>query len=130
MLKLFITLVGLTVTLFSEKFLFPLDTYVVSCQTWSKNLERALPPPSYGHDYDTLPSRNSLAFMELGLPDQTTNSSEMANSEFSGILYPILDKMVFCYQNCSELLWEKNCSSDREKILKFEAEGKNFEITK
>ena len=34
--------------------------------------------------------------------------------------------MVFCYQNCSDLLWEKNCSSDREKLLNFEAEGREF----
>ena len=34
--------------------------------------------------------------------------------------------MVFCYQNCSDLLWEKNWSRDREKILKFEAEGWEF----
>ena len=38
----------------------------------------------------------------------------------------ILTTMVFCYQNCSVLLWEKNCSSDREKLLKFEAEGWEF----
>ena len=40
--------------------------------------------------------------------------------------------LVFCYQNCSDLLrekCEKNGSSNREKLLKFEAEGKNFEIT-
>ena len=30
--------------------------------------------------------------------------------------------MAFCYQNCPDLL-EKNGSSDREKRLKFEAEG-------
>ena len=41
-----------------------------------------LPLPSYGPDYDTLPSRNSLAFMELCLV------------QFSGIFYPILDKRV------------------------------------
>ena len=35
-------------------------------------------------------------------------------------------KMVFCYQNCSDLLWEKNCSNDWEKRLKFEAEGREF----
>ena len=35
-------------------------------------------------------------------------------------------KMVFCYQNGSDLLCEKNCSSDREKRLKFEAEGREF----
>ena len=34
-------------------------------------------------------------------------------------------QLVFCYQNCSDLLWEKkNCSSDREKLLKFEADAK------
>ena len=34
--------------------------------------------------------------------------------------------MVFCYQNCSDLLWEKKCSNDREKLLKFKAEGRKF----
>ena len=37
----------------------------------------------------------------------------------------IIVTMVFCYQNCSDLLW-KNCSSYREKILKFEAESREF----
>ena len=35
-------------------------------------------------------------------------------------------KSVFCYQNCSDLLWEKNCTSDQEKLLKFEADGQEF----
>ena len=35
--------------------------------------------------------------------------------------------MVFCYQNCSDQLWEKNYSSDWEKFLKFMAEGREFE---
>ena len=36
--------------------------------------------------------------------------------------------MVFCYQNCSDPLWEKIVLySDREKLLKFEAEGREFE---
>ena len=34
--------------------------------------------------------------------------------------------MVFCYQNCSDLLWEKNYSSDREKLLKFETGSQEF----
>ena len=34
--------------------------------------------------------------------------------------------MVFCYQNCSDLLREKKCSSGGEKLLKFEAEGREF----
>ena len=32
---------------------------------------------------------------------------------------------VFCYQNCSDLLWEKKYSSDKENLLKFEAEGQD-----
>ena len=32
--------------------------------------------------------------------------------------------MVFCYQNCSDC--EKKCFSDREKLLKFQAEGREF----
>ena len=35
--------------------------------------------------------------------------------------------MVFCCQNCSDLTWEKKCSSDREKLLKFKSEGREFE---
>ena len=34
--------------------------------------------------------------------------------------------MVFCYQNCSEPIVRKNCSSERAKVLKFEAEGREF----
>ena len=34
--------------------------------------------------------------------------------------------MVFFFQNCSDLLWEKNCSGDWEELLKFEAEGWEF----
>ena len=33
---------------------------------------------------------------------------------------------MFGYQNCSDILWEKNCSNDGEKLLKFEAEGREF----
>ena len=34
--------------------------------------------------------------------------------------------LVFCYQNCSDLLWEKIVLSDREKLLKFEAKSREF----
>ena len=34
--------------------------------------------------------------------------------------------MVFCYQNCSDCTVRKNWSSDREKLLKFEAAGREF----
>ena len=35
-------------------------------------------------------------------------------------------EMVFCYQNCSYPTERKKCSSDQKKLLKFEAEGKEF----
>ena len=35
-------------------------------------------------------------------------------------------KMVFCYQNCSDLLWEKIVLVIKKKLLKFEAEGQEF----
>ena len=36
-------------------------------------------------------------------------------------------EMVFCYQNRSDLCTvRKNCSSDQEKLLKFEAESREF----
>ena len=34
--------------------------------------------------------------------------------------------IVLCFQNCSDLLWEKVFSSDREKLLKLEAEDQEF----
>ena len=37
-------------------------------------------------------------------------------------------QMVFWYQNCSDLNLRKNCSCDRKKLLKFEAEGQEFAI--
>ena len=44
---------------------------------------------------------------------------------YKSLLFPILSKMflemVFCYQNL-----RKNCSSDQEKLLKFETEGQEF----
>jgi hypothetical protein len=35
-------------------------------------------------------------------------------------------QMVFCYQNCSDLLWEKIVLVIEKKLLKFEAEGREF----
>ena len=40
--------------------------------------------------------------------------------------FQIWPGMVFCFQNCSDLMWEKN-SSEWEKLkLKFETEGQEF----
>ena len=45
-----------------------------------------------------------------------------------------VDKWYFVTKNCSEPTVRKNCSSDQEKLLKFEAAGpricKMFEITR
>ena len=41
---------------------------------------------------------------------------------------PNFGTYVFCFINCSDLLWE-NCSTDREKLLKLEAEGREFSKT-
>ena len=55
--------------------------------------------------------------------NEKKNGSKIKLTQFKNYT----SKMVFCYQNCSDLLWEKNCSSDWEKLLKFEAEGREFE---
>ena len=34
--------------------------------------------------------------------------------------------MVFCYQNCSDLLWEKIALVIKKNLFKFEAEGQEF----
>ena len=34
--------------------------------------------------------------------------------------------MVFCFPKLFRLTVRKNCSSDREKLLKFEAQGREF----
>ena len=34
--------------------------------------------------------------------------------------------IVFCFENFSDLPVKKKCSSDGEKLLKFEAEGREF----
>jgi hypothetical protein len=31
-----------------------------------------------------------------------------------------------CFQNCFDNVWEKKYSTDREKLLKFKAEGREF----
>ena len=36
------------------------------------------------------------------------------------------EKMVSFYQNCSDLLLEKKSFTDQKKLLKFEAEGREF----
>ena len=63
--RLFIILVSLTMTC-----LFPLDAYMVSCPTWSKNLGRTLMPAWLSHSFDlksTRPSTKALCSNSLSL---------------------------------------------------------------
>ena len=46
---------------------------------------------------------------------------------FSKVRFDLVWSMVSYNQNCFDLLWEKKCSSNQEKLLKFEAEGREFE---
>ena len=39
----------------------------------------------------------------------------------------VLKEMVFCYQNCSDLLTESIVLVIEKKLLKLEAEGREFE---
>ena len=51
------------------------------------------------------------------------------NSFWQSIIYQRAEKswaMVFCYQNSSEPTVRKRCSSNRENLWKFEAEGQEF----
>ena len=42
------------------------------------------------------------------------------------IINPSTKTMVFCYQNCSDQLWEKNVSVIEKNFLEFKAEGQEF----
>ena len=61
-------------------------------------------------------------------PKETILGAKFADfgSELRQLSELIAIGMVFCYQNCSDLLREKKCSSDRETLLKFEAEDQEF----
>ena len=41
-------------------------------------------------------------------------------------IWNLLPTLVFCYQNCSDLLGEKNVLVIKQKLLKFETEGREF----
>ena len=62
------------------------------------------------------------------LKEPTANSWPSGDQDMAvtGHLFFLCHEMVFCYQNCSDLLWEKKCPSDWEKLLKFEAGGREF----
>ena len=56
--------------------------------------------------------------------ETTQSTAERLNAQW---IQDLSEKtLVLCYQNCSDLLWEKNCSCDQEKLLKFNVEGQEF----
>ena len=63
-----------------------------------------------------------ILYCELAkLTIKPANFAQSARKSF--LLY---EKLVFCYQTCSGLLCKKEYSSDREKLLKIGAEGREF----
>ena len=64
--------------------------------------------------------------IEWGNQIKKTGGSPHSYIQSFSIPFWKLLEMVFLCQNCSDLLWEKKCSSNREKLLKFEAEGWKF----
>ena len=80
------------------------------------NADQALSHPYLAQYADPSDEPVSLPY------DQTFEDFDLPVEKWKGLYLT----MVFCYQNCSDLLWENNCSSDREKLLKFEAEGQEF----
>ena len=60
---------------------------------------------------------------------ETSKKSQILHCDQAEFCHSFISRgshMVFCYQNCSDLLWEKKNSSDPEKLLKSEAEGREF----
>ena len=54
-------------------------------------------------------------------------ASGTLSSEWENFVHYGLTEKVFCFQNSSDLLWEKKiCSSDRETLLKIKTEGWEF----
>jgi hypothetical protein len=64
--------------------------------------------------------------MQVNLPLKHSKIFDilMHHNKMSCFVLRIHCKMVFCYQNCSDLLWEKIVLVI--EILKFEAEGREF----
>ena len=51
--------------------------------------------------------------------------NSLLSNDFKGHRLNKYREMVFCFQNCSDLVWEL-FFCDREKLLKFEAKGWEF----
>ena len=51
-----------------------------------------------------------------------------SNLIVSCVIWGFYQEMVFCFENCSHLLWEKNCCIDQEKKLEAENLQKVIQI--
>ena len=55
--------------------------------------------------------------------------AEIEPFQLAGLLLTFIDRQIWNSILLTKLFWptvRKNCSSDREKLLKFEAEGQEF----
>ena len=66
----------------------------------------------------------SSSRVDVGWVTHDVKSAQWSPYAHNRILYSTY--LVFCVQNCAELPWQKECVSDREKLLKFEAGGQEF----
>ena len=67
--------------------------------------------------------RSSWIFGNIDLPRRILFFSKLFVKDCKKDMTKVL---IFCYRNCSDLLWEKNVLVIEKKLLKFEAEGRKF----
>ena len=100
---------------FREKYIFLTFFFVFPNKLWR-----------FSKQFRTLFKNRKIYFLQSG---SFFFSKKVGNIKVSNLKVVIRKisilktKIVFCFQNCSDLLWEKKCSCDREKRLKFKAEG-------
>ena len=67
-------------------------------------------------------SRKSVIKIKIQKPARRLEATECCYAY--GALHAV--RIWYCYQNCSDLLWEKNVLVIEKKLLKFEAEDREF----
>ena len=82
--------------------------------------------PAYYPAHDMF-SRIFQFYESTNIPRLKKKSYRAKKGIFTSIFRALwkIKTVVFCYQNCSDLLWERKIS-DGEKLLKFEAEDWEF----
>ena len=114
--RLFIILVSLMMTWFSDKCLFSLDAYMVSCPTWSKNLGRTL---RHTHETEGKNWSNLLFWCFLQISDRKVVKDNLVH------LYIIHTSIYNCGYG-TPVVFMKNVTEGNNRIpqkcLKFKSE--------